>query len=141
MKKKTPRQLDAEIASVAPAWQRGLDMTTSNYLAKTLKGDVERMNEIRESDRREQMPRIKLEVREGPSRTSNSLRGVYIYVNPPGIAFSNTSTVSHWLQDARIHADAVEPRYVFVAVRPDQDLAAKRAQIEAVLLMRGYRVS
>jgi hypothetical protein len=139
--KKTPAQLDREIAEVVPGWARGLDLSESRRLAATLhmtQEDLERKARVAQSDRRAKLPLLRINARTGKEPGSTVTRGVYIYVSSPGIAYGNVHSVANALRADGERVTQIEPRYVRVAADTDPDSTARRAA--EALRDRGYRV-
>ena len=139
--RKSEAQLDAEIAEVVPGWAKGLDLTESRRLAKTLhrsQEDLERKERVAESDRRAKLPSIRIDARTGKEPGSTVSRGVYVYVSSPGIAYGNNRAVENALRSEGFKIDQIEPRYVRVAA--NGDLSDVAQGVMHALHNRGYRV-
>lgn len=139
--KKTPAQLDREIAEVVPGWAKGLDLSESRRLAATLhtsQADLDRKARVAESDRRAKLPSLRIDARTGKDPSSTVTRGVYIYVRSPGIAYGNVHSVANALRADGERVTQIEPRYVRIATDTDPDTTARRAAEN--LRGRGYRV-
>jgi hypothetical protein len=139
--RKSEDQLDAEIAEVVPGWAKGLDMTESRRLAKTLhrsQEDLDRMERAAESTRIAALPSLKIDARTGKDPGSTTARGVYIWISSPGIAYGNNRKVESALRSEGFKIDQMEPRYVRV-VAQDNPSDVAQAVMHA-LHRRGYRV-
>ena len=139
--RKSEAQLDAEIAEVVPGWAKGLDLTESRRLAKTLhrsQEDLERKERVAESDRRAALPSIRIDARTGKESGSTVPRGVYVYISSPGIAYGNHRAVENALRADGFKITQREPRYTAVAANGDPSDVAER--VAEGLRERGYRV-
>ena len=139
--RKTEAQLDAEIAEVVPGWAKGLDLTESRRLAKTLhvsQEALERKERVAESTRRAALPSIRIDARTGKEPGSTVSRGIYIYPSSPGIAYGNHQAIENALRADGFKITQREPRYTAVAANGDPADVAER--VAEGLRRRGYRV-
>jgi len=140
-KKKSAAQLNREIAEVVPGWARGLDLSESRRLAATLhtsQEELECKERIAKSQHIARLPSLRIDARTGTERGSTSLRGVYVYVSTPGIAYGNVHAVADALRAEGERVAQIEPRYVRIAADTEPHDVAER--VAAALRSRGYRV-
>lgn len=132
--KKSPGQLDREIAEVVPGWAKGLDLSESRELAKRLhvsQDELEAKQRRGESDRRAALPSLSI------TDTGN---GIFVRVSSPGPAYGKYNAVVDALKAFQLPIGNAIPPTIFVPVHKTADKTKARTQVEEALKYAGYRV-
>lgn len=133
-KKKSPAQLDREIADVVPGWAKGLDLSESRALAKRLHVSQEELEAKKrriESDRRSALPSLAI---------TDAGDGIFVRVSPPGPGYGRYHAVVDTLKAFQIPIGNAIPPNIFVPVHKTADKTKARAKVEEALRYAGYRV-
>lgn len=133
MKKKSPGQLDREIAEVAPAWARGLDLSESRSLAKRLhvsQAELEAKQRRSESSRRAALPSLSI---------TDAGNGIFVRVSSPGPGYGKYRAVVDALKAFQIPIGNAIPPNIFVPVHKAADKTKARTALEDALRYAGYR--